>query len=368
MDSEPPANRARMSYRLASPGETVASLLAILAERIKRDGPLTWAAFMRAALYHPDFGYYRAPEGRIGAEGDFLTAPEHHPAFGRLVGRRVVALSREMGTPSDFTVVEQGAGLGGLALGVLTELREAGLPVHYRIVEPLSAWQERQAERLLPFAGQVEWHESLDNLSSFQGIFLSNELPDAFPSHRVVHRAEELLERYVTQEDGRLTEIEGPLSTPALRRYFDQLQIQPAEGCVVEVCLELEPWVRAVCGKLLRGSFLTIDYGATAEELYLRPRRAEGTLRAYQSHAAVDPLASPGQADLTTNVDFTTLIRVAQSEGLELRAFTTQRDFLQAMGWQSWLNRPDAGSRKALMELIDPRLMGGTRVAELRRE
>jgi hypothetical protein len=88
-------------------------------ERIGAAGPMPFAEFMRLALYHPEYGYYTTPGPRIGPEGDFLTAPETHPAFGALVCRRIVALWEGMGRPAHFEVVEGGPGTGILAWQIL---------------------------------------------------------------------------------------------------------------------------------------------------------------------------------------------------------------------------------------------------------
>lgn len=359
----PPAARALLAGRTAAPEET--PLLPCLRERVRADGPLTWAQYMVAALYHPEHGYYLAAAPPLGPRGDFVTAPEHHPAFGRLVGRRVRQAAAELGDPAGYTVVEMGAGSGALAAGILAEWT-APSPLRYRIVEPYPVWRARQEARLAPWRGQVEWANSLDACIPFTGLFLANELLDAFPVHRVVRRGAALRELYVTLAGDRLVEVGGEPSSPALAAYFAALGLEPAADAPVEVCLGLRPWVAAVSRRLARGSLLVLDYGATAEELYGSPRPG-GTLRAYRGHASVNPLAAPGRQDLTADVDFTTLLRAGEAEGLALRAFTTQRAFLLAMGWERWLRAAEPGGRRALTDLIDLRLMGGMRVLELRR-
>jgi SAM-dependent MidA family methyltransferase len=359
---------ARAFYQRRRGAAPEAPLRALLAERIRRDGPLTFAQFMEAALYHPEHGYYTRTAGAVGPDGDFVTAPAHHPAFGRLVGRRVLQVARHLDAGEAFTVVEMGAGTGALAEGVLEALAEAGVPARCRFIEPFAPWRQRQEARLLPrWQGTVEWVPSLNACPPFTGVFLSNELPDAFPVHRIVNRGGVLRERWIDLDGDRLHETEGALSTPEIDAYFAMLGFLPQPDHLVEVSLALAPWVRQVCERLLRGSFLTLDYGATAEERYLHGP-PQGTLRAYRDQAPEDPLAAPGLQDLTADVDFTTLLRTGEAEGLRLEAFTTQASFLQAMGWHGWLRDPEPGARRALADLIDPRLMGKTRVLELIRD
>ena len=360
----PASARALFEQRTAAAPQ--APLRPLLVERIRRAGPITFAELMEAALYHPTHGYYLREAPVIAPAGDFVTAPAHHPAFGRLVGRRVRQITEGLGSPRELVVVEMGAGDGALAEGILAELRESDrplVPVQYRIVEPFVVWRQRQAARLERFAGTVEWVDDLDGCAPFTGAFVSNELLDAFPVHRVVHHAGRLRELWVTVVDGRLVFEEDAPSTPALEEYFNAAGVSPPNGVVVEVNLRLRPWARAVARRLEGGSFLTLDYGTTAGELYGAGR---GTLRAYREHsAAPDPLALPGLQDLTADVDFSTLIRGCEEEGLELEAFTTQRDFLLAMGWKDWLTSATPGGRRRLAALIDPLLMGRTRVLEM---
>lgn len=353
-------------------------LLESLRARLLREGPLTFAQFMEAVLYHPEHGYYLQPRSPLGREGDFVTAPDHHPAFGRLVGRRLLQVAEELGASQDFTVVEMGAGSGALAEGILIAFAEADRLVRYRILEPFPVWRERQKARLATWAPSVEWLPGLEECPPFTGAFVSNELPDSFPVHRVVFREGRLRELWVTHTSihpythtpthpHALSWREGDPSTPALSEYFERLGCRPPDGKVVEVNLELAPWATRVAARLVRGSFLTIDYGATAGELF-GDGRAEGALRSYRDQGATrDPLAAPGRQDLTADVDFTTLIRTCEVAGLRLRAFTTQRDFCLAMGWRKWLREGPEGGRWALTDLIDPRLMGKTRVLEMTR-
>jgi SAM-dependent MidA family methyltransferase len=352
---------------------TAAPLLPLLVERIRKRGPIPFAEFMEAALYHPVYGYYLKEPCPIGKAGDYVTAPDHHPSFSRLVGQRVRQVAASLGHPAEFTVVEMGAGTGALAEGILAgclEVEGALLPVRYRIIEPFRLWRERQQERLARFSEGVDWTSDLTRCPPFTGVFVSNELADSFPCNRAVYREGVLRELHAGLHEDRLTWTEGDPSDPALEDYFTSLGIRPPDGRVVEVSLRLAPWARAVCACLVRGSFLTIDYGATAGELYgdpPSPSRPSGTLRGYTDHQAADPLVNPGLQDLTADVDFTTLIRACEEEGLRLHAFTTQRAFLLAMGWQEWLRKePPKGSRRqALADLIDPRLMGRTRVLEM---
>src|SRR3990170_2601077 len=96
---------------MGSPGRT--PLTDHLVERIARAGPLTFAAFMEACLYHPEHGYYTR---RVPATGprDYVTSPEVGPLFGRLLAWQLQEMSERMGQPTGFDLVECGAGGGPL--------------------------------------------------------------------------------------------------------------------------------------------------------------------------------------------------------------------------------------------------------------
>ena len=84
----------------------------LLAAEIRQQESIGFERFMEAALYHPDYGYYRRARDPFGFEGDFYTSSQMQPVFGRLLAQKIDAWRREVGAPADFTVVELGAGRG----------------------------------------------------------------------------------------------------------------------------------------------------------------------------------------------------------------------------------------------------------------
>ena len=337
-------------------------------ERIRRFGPITFAAFVEACLYDPLDGYYRRGAPVVGRDGDFVTAPESHPAFGRLVGRWVAEGLAATDDAAD-TVLEQGAGNGSLAAGVLETLATVRPDTRYLIVEPDPAWQARQAERLAAFERQVSWAADLAQLGSGSlcGVVVTNELLDAFPVHRVVNEKGVLRELWVHVEAERFIERPGALSTPVLAVYFHRLGFLPLPERPVEVNLAMLDWLGDVRRVLGAGWVLTFDYGAEARELYLDERRA-GTLRAYRNQVVLeDPYVHVGGQDLTADVDFTSLALQGEALGLQQIAYRTQRELLIEAGWQGWFDRAATDEeRRSLQELVDENLMGDTRVLEQR--
>lgn len=353
------------------------ALKALVAERIQRQGPITFRDFMELALYHPQHGYYSSPGPKMGRQGDYLTSPEVHPVFGHLLAKQVWQLWQMMGAPSPFTLVEMGGGRGLLCRDLLRwaaarapDFHEA---LHYCLVERSNAlrqearWHLHQAG--IP-PGKVAWQRRTPQ--GIVGCFLSNELLDSFPVHRVVLVGGELREIYVGWAEGRFAEALGPPSTPALGRYFRRLGLLPGEGCRAEVNLEALRWLRAVARALARGFAITFDYGYPAADLYA-PWRRDGTLLSFYRHtASADPFARLGRQDMTAHVDFTSLVECGRRWGLEPLPLTSQAEFLSALGIGAGLRPARAegqidleeyyARRRAVLELTDPAGLGRIKV------
>jgi len=264
--------------------------------RIERDGPISFAAFMEAALYDPEFGYYMTAGPRIGREGDYYTSLDVHPIFAELVGRQIAQAAEEIVPSGEFTIVEMGAGKGLLAQHLLNAYRRDKpdflARLRYLLVERSPAMVETQKQRLLELTGtgvNIAWVPDLDAVSadSITGVFLSNELVDAFPVHRLVKRPLGLREIFVGWDGSRFIEIEAPPFSPDLEAYFARIGISLEVGQQAEVNLQALAWMRQVGTRLRRGLVVTIDYGHAAADLFA-PARKTGTLLGYYRHTVSD--------------------------------------------------------------------------------
>ena len=333
-------------------------------DELLRRGRMTFAEFMETALYHPVGGYYTA-HVELGPAGDFVTAPEEHPAFGALLARQAAQCWATMERPDVFQVVEMGGGRGTLAAAFLKHAH-AALPdfataVRYTLIDRSPRLTAQQQARLADFAGQVTWMPELP--AEISGLLLSNELLDAFPVHRVVMRDGALHEIYVVVSEEGLDYEEGSPSTPALADYFTRQEITLAEGQQAEVNLAAEAWMRDAARAMRRGFVITIDFGHLAKRLYTA-ERASGTLLAYRRQRVSDDLlAAPGLQDLIAHVNFTPLVSVGKATGVAPLGLVTQRHFLLNLGLEGWLHAlndlplmPEqrATNRRALLALIDP--------------
>jgi SAM-dependent MidA family methyltransferase len=352
-----------------------AALVGRIRDEIERDGPITFARFMELALYDPESGYYRAKAARPGRAGDFLTAPEAHPIFGRTIARHVDEVWQALGRPPEFAVRELGAGGGALAEGLLAGLVTDGSAlardVRYRPVEVEPRRLEELRGRLaaLGLADRIQ----VDNGAAIVGVVLANEVLDALPTHQVIQRGDRLRERLVGLGDAGFVDVEDEPSTPALAERLATEKIELAEGQAAEICLAVDAWVTEAAAGLGRGTVLLIDYGHPATELYDSARRPAGTLTAYLGQRAHGDLYhAVGRQDLTSHVDVTAVERAAVEAGLRHLGTTTQGRFLAALGAGDQLVALQTGpaaalqayldARAALVRMIDPAAMGGFRV------
>jgi SAM-dependent MidA family methyltransferase len=310
----------------------------LLLETLRRNGPMTFERYMALSLYHPEFGYYTQGRERTGVGGDYFTSADLHPVFARLVARQAAEMWGAMGRPQAFTWVEMGAGRGLFAADFLgwcaRALPEFAPALNYVAIEPGSRQRERIEARLAGegLGNNVRLLANLEELAPATGCFFSNELVDAFPIHVVTRTGGRLKEIYVMAEDDDLREQAGAISNPAVAAYVARYARDLEEGHRVEVSLNALTWIHAVAAKLTRGFVLTIDYGEMAQRLFTadRPR---GTLLAYLAHTVVEDFyTAPGEADLTSHVNFSALIDGGKACGLEFAGFTTQEKFLLALG------------------------------------
>ena len=357
------------------------ALRTLIARRIRDRGPLTVAAFMTMALYHPELGYYTRAPRRTGRAGDFYTSVDVGPQFGALLAAQLDEMRRLHADAggAGFDLVEAGAGNGQLARDVL-DAAEAAFPklhaaARLTLVETSPAARAAQPETLGPHRGRL--HAGAADLpKQVSGVIIANELLDALPTHAVAMTADGLREVFVDTYGDRFVERAGPPSSPALAGYFDRLGVTPRPGWRGEVNLAAIDWVRTAARSLARGFIILIDYGHPARELYAG-HHASGTLTTFQRHlvdtAGTGPdrrdgpawLADPGDRDITSHVDFTSVERAARDEGLEGLGFVDQTRFLLGLGALDAPAAPaDAAGalrhRLALKTLLVPGGLGST--------
>jgi SAM-dependent MidA family methyltransferase len=305
-----------------------AALVAEIRNEIERAGGwIDFARYMELALYAPGLGYYSAGSTKLGAAGDFVTAPELSRSFGRAIA---LTLDAELAALGAHDVVELGAGSGALAAQLLDTFALLGRDVRYQILEPSADLRQRQQRALEAFKGRVQWLDRLPE-TPLNAVVVANEVLDALPVMRftidggepkalgVVARAES-----IGWGAGRAV----PELTAAVRTIELALQRALPSGYRSEICPTLPAWFGALGAMLTRGSLLFADYGLVRSDYY-HEQRAAGTLVCHYRHRAHDdPFLYPGLQDITAWVDFSACADAASAAGLEVAGFTTQGQYL----------------------------------------
>ena len=294
-------------------------------------GRISFAEYMQHALYAPGLGYYAAGATKFGAAGDFITAPEVSPLFGRMVARQCADLLAE----SDASrILEIGAGSGKLVVDILTKLAELdALPDSYDIFEVSADLQQRQRtliEAELPdLAGRVRWLDGWP--AEFRGIIIANEVLDALPVERFMIGSDGVEQLCVESAGGgfSLSWRTAPDGLAQVVMAIEKDLGQPLpEGYISDVCLAAPQWIGELASTLDEGLALLFDYGVSRREYYAEAR-AGGWLRCHFRHQAHnDALRLPGIQDITAWVDFSAVAETAAECGLDVAGFVTQAQFM----------------------------------------
>lgn len=310
-------------------------------------GAIPFSRFMERALYAPGLGYYSAGARKLGAGGDFITAPELGSVFARCLARQCAQLQTESGGD----LLEFGPGTGALAAELLQELQRLdAVPEHYVLIETSADLRERQQERLkraVPhLMDRIEWLERLPG--RFTGTVIANEVLDAMPVEVFRTTDKGVLQRGVTWNDGAFTWKDGAAPDELARRVA-ALDLPP--DYTSEINLAAEAWISSIADILERGAVLLIDYGFPQHEYY-HVQRSEGTLMCHYRHRAHDnPLIRVGLQDVTAHVDFTAMAQAAVDSGLDVLGYTSQAAFLLGCGLDELLAQSDPEDARSHLTL-----------------
>ncbi len=316
----------------------------IRAEIAEAGGLLPFDRYMDLVLYAPGLGYYVAGSHKLGEGGDFVTAPELTPLFGRCLAHQVAEVLASM---DGGDVLEFGAGSGALAAALLPELATLGrLPDRYLILEPSPDLRRRQREAMEALGTQpaqrVQWLDVLPD--AFEGVMLANEVVDAMPVHGFAIRQGRVVERCVRVADAGFEDFyREPASEDLLKavQALCEAGLALPEGYRSEVNLRAAPWVASLGRSLQRGVLFIIDYGYPRGEYYL-PERDMGTLMCHYRHRAHgDPYHLPGLQDITAYVDFTALAEAGVAAGMSVAGYASQANFLLGCGLERMMAQSD---------------------------
>ncbi|OON60016.1 hypothetical protein B0920_22380 [Massilia sp. KIM] len=355
-----------MSMPAPSPDALAAShsLQRLIAAEIEaHGGAIAFSRFMELALYAPRLGYYSGGASKLGADGDFTTAPEITPLFGAALARVAAAIIAQ----SAPDIIEFGAGTGKLARDLLAELARQGVRVNsYTIIELSGELRARQQEALkdLPV---VRWLDGMPE--RFSGVVLANEVLDAMPVELVTRTPAGWMRRMVGIQDGAFALLDQPLDAELAAQLARQVpdHEQLPEGYVTELHPVAAGFMRSLAAMFAggKGAAILLDYGFPAHEYYLDQRMGGTLMCHYRHHAHPEPFYLPGLQDITAHVDFTAMALAAQDAGLPVLAYMNQASFLLGAGLGELLTETDPEDAlrylpqaRAVQKLVSPAEMG----------
>lgn len=319
----------------------------ILLQRIRATGPITLADYMAECLMHPVHGYYQ--QARVfGADGDFITAPEISQMFGEILGLWLADRWYKMGKPEDVRLIELGPGRGTLMADLL------------RATEPVVGFHEAVTIHFIETSEQMRtlqrehvptayWHSDLMSVPNGPSLIVANEFFDALPIHQFEKQGNKWLERRL-HGDGDTIKPVLTAAGPMFNLSEPSLHASP-EGSILEVC----PAALSIAGTIAErlfahgGAAIIADYG-------YRKSAVGDTFQALRTHKYCDPLADPGNADLTAHVNFDQLAKAAKSKGAATYGCAAQGPFLMSLGigeraQQLAANTDSEGQARVLSEL-----------------
>ena len=300
-----------------------------LKEQIRRNGPMSVEAFFHTCLQHKEHGYY-VSQNAIGVEGDFITAPEISQVFGELIGLWCAVVWQQMGSPNQVNLIELGPGRGTLMCDVLRVTSQVpafakALTVH--LVESSRPLAEAQQHALQTHASAVTWHSGIETVPEGHAIVIANEFLDALPVTQCVFQKGEWLIRNVgLNTEGDFVFETGEAASDTLPPT-PKRATPPNDDDVLEHQSGARETLRTLSTSRARNPWagLFIDYGHTETQL-------GDTLQGVKWHRPVSPFESPGETDLTVEVDFEQAAQVCRELGLSADGPITQAEFLGRLG------------------------------------
>jgi SAM-dependent MidA family methyltransferase len=333
-----------------------------LAERIKSiirmSGPISVTDYFSLCLADPEHGYYKSRQP-FGTTGDFVTAPEISQLFGEMLGVFIVHAWQQHGTPANPRLVEIGPGRGTMMADMLRVIARIAPPLYgilsVHLVETSPNLSETQKTTLASHGDKISWHDSFDDVPDGFMLIAANELFDAIPIRQFIKTVKGYRERVVSlnAEDELVFSFGLASIDPGLLPPLPEKQKQHT---IFEYSPAREAVMTAICDRLQRcgGTAVIIDYGHMVSGY-------GDTLQALRMHEFDPPLAHPGEADLTSHVDFDHLVRTARDMGVQINGCVRQGDFLYGLGLAERANalasKADPDQTLAIAEAVN-RLAG----------
>jgi len=287
-----------------------------LGRLIENNGSISVSQFMDEA----NAEYYNTRDP-LGADGDFITAPEVSQMFGELIGLWGADMWLRMNKPENTHYVELGPGRGTLASDALRSMTQFDFTPEVHFVETSDALRLKQKEAV----SDANWHDSLENLPTDGPlIIVANEFFDALPIRQFVATHSGWRERVVARDRDQFMALPGNQPTDI---DIPQGQRELPPGTILESSPVGTEMMYDLVARIKRqgGALLIIDYG------YDKPGSGD-TLQAVKNHEAANPFHDPGEQDITAHVNFPELANICRASDLKVSGPCSQRDFLITLG------------------------------------
>lgn len=308
------------------------TIRSIIKEKLKNEGHLSFAEYMDTVLYHPGYGYYTTKKKIIGVEGDFYTSANVGTIFGEALAERFINEAVIKGLNN---ILEYAAGEGKIAFAILDYLATfypvAYNKITYYIIELSPEMRSKQEQELGVHIRKVNWVDHIAEIKPFNGLIFANELLDAMPVHILKYFKNGLLEQYICLKDGRISNAYLSCSK-GVEKYAEFIPDLPI-GSKTDFCTPAFDWLQEIYENSSSNIIYIVDYGYTIERKRSLHYRKQSTVRCFKNHQIYNnALVEMGQRDITADVDFTTVGKVAKSIGFDTYKLINQGKFILQSG------------------------------------
>ena len=255
---------------------------------VSNGGSISIEQFMDFALYNEQYGYYMKQDP-IGAQGDFITAPEISQLFAETISVWLMMKWEEIGSPKSFTNAELGPGKGTMMADIMRAAKKvfAHCCTEVYLMEISQRLHNAQQAKLSQY--NVKWFAQIKNLPPQPTIFVANEFFDAIPVKQYVYHKESWYEQHLNQD------LDYTLGARTELHNHSKIQ----SGSVIEVNAQGQKIFSEIKSHIRAhgGAAVIIDYGYV-DMPYV------STLQAVKDHQYHDILKNIGEIDITAHVDF----------------------------------------------------------------
>jgi len=292
---------------------------------------------MRITMSASSSSYYRSKQP-LGQDADFITSPEISQMFGEMIGVWCVDIWQRLGRPSDVTLVELGPGRGLLMRDLLRATQHVkGFhdAIHIELLEINPLLIDAQKEVLSFFSHKIRWITSINEITKSQSIIVANEFFDALPSKQYIKVKKEWNEIVLMIDPKNHLKFEHcAVLSKILAEQLLHEHPRAGDGAVIEESIESLSVIKYLTDhiKLYDGAMLVIDYGYDLPPILRQDYQYTSTLQAIHNHQFHHILATLGEADLSTHVDFYAMKAVAEARHGLVFGSVEQGEFLRRLG------------------------------------